>query len=193
MERRFKNEAEKQAQSIRKTLGLHHTHPLLAVTLATHYRVPLLTPRDIPGMDKRQIRQLLAVDYKSWSAVCIPVQDWHMIIYNSKHSQARTESNITHELAHIICGHKPSQYLPFLNSSLLMRSTYDDNQENEANWLCGCLKLPRNSLVWAVQKGMSKQEIAEHFVSSVSLVTFRLNLTGVAKQLYHTQERRKIL
>jgi hypothetical protein len=52
-----------------------------------------------------------------------------------------------------------------------------------ANCLGGCLQLPREALLWALKRGMTKNEIADFYEASIQMVTKRINETGVIRQL----------
>jgi Zn-dependent peptidase ImmA (M78 family) len=87
-----------------------------------------------------------------------------------------------HELAHIICEHKVSDEI--LNTGLIgFLRNHDVQQENEAEWLGSCLQLPRPALVWALKEKMNNGEIAEYFNASEEMVRYRINITGVNKQI----------
>jgi Zn-dependent peptidase ImmA (M78 family) len=87
-----------------------------------------------------------------------------------------------HELAHNICGHETSKSQQINGLGLLLRE-YNEEQEKEAEWLGSCLQLPRKALVWALNKKMSYEEISEYFQASEDMVRFRINTTGVKKQI----------
>ena len=51
-----------------------------------------------------------------------------------------------HEMAHLICKHKPAELVPVGGFPFSLRE-YDAVQEEEANWLGACLQLPRPALL----------------------------------------------
>ena len=57
----------------------------------------------------------------------------------SQTSESRIQSDIMHELAHVLLGHKMEEINPSLGFPL---RKYDQSQEDEAEWLGGCLQLP---------------------------------------------------
>jgi hypothetical protein len=95
-----------------------------------------------------------------------------------------------HEIAHVLCEHEPSKFVTFNGCDFSLR-TCNPEQEEEADWLCGCLKLPRESLLWAVRRGMTDEQIADHFVSSLDMVQFRRNVTGVDIQMKRSRGKRR--
>ncbi|WP_405610902.1 ImmA/IrrE family metallo-endopeptidase [Polaribacter sp. Asnod1-A03] len=91
-----------------------------------------------------------------------------------------------HEFSHIICVHKMRE-TEFQFDFLLMRD-FGEEQEDEANCLGGCLQLPKESLLWALKKGMNKSDISNYYGASVPMVTKRINETGVMRQLSYMKK-----
>jgi Zn-dependent peptidase ImmA (M78 family) len=122
--------------------------------------------------------QLIQHDPSSWSAVTIQLQDNTFIVHNAAHAPVRQESDIMHEVAHIVRRHEPSQLITLDGLDVTLR-TYDVAQEEEAAWLGAALQLPRAALLWAIREGMSDTEISQHFNASVSQIRYRRGVTGV--------------
>jgi Zn-dependent peptidase ImmA (M78 family) len=61
--------------------------------------------------------------------------------------------------------------------------TCDPEEEQEANWLAGCLLLPRRLLYLAARRGLRGTEIAQEYNVSEQMASFRLRTTGVLRQL----------
>jgi Zn-dependent peptidase ImmA (M78 family) len=179
----FKAEAERQANSLRQALSLDSSSSLIGTKLAKYLEVRVSSAECIPRIPDEIRQQLWEADSKSWSAFTIDheVKGKH-VFYNPTHSRGRHESNVMHELSHLICKHPPSKFISFENCSFALRTCYIE-QEEEADWLGACLKLPRESLIWAVKQGMNNSQIADHFVTSFDMVQFRRNVTGIDKQL----------
>jgi Zn-dependent peptidase ImmA (M78 family) len=73
---------------------------------------------------------------------------------------------------------------PESGSGCLAKSlTCDVEQEEEADWLGGCLLLPRELLLKAARKEMTPADIAATYETSESMARFRLNASGVLVQL----------
>jgi len=104
-----------------------------------------------------------------------------IIIHNNKNSKYRQESDLMHELAHVICEHETPDNRRIDGFEILLRN-YNEQQEKEAEWLGGCLQLPRDALVWHIKRNLSVKEIAEVFSASQTMVRFRINSTGVNRQ-----------
>lgn len=175
--RGFKTDAERIAERCRVELGLKDFQPLSSFLLAKHLQLQVITPAEIPGLETRHLDELLTGSGASnWSAVTIGRDRPTMIIYNSSHSNSRTESNIMHESAHVLLGHVMGE----IDTSLgLALRKYDPVQEMEAEWLGGCLQLPTPALKkYFVFGSHSVEQIAENFTASVQMVKYRLGVTG---------------
>ena len=181
LERGFKTWAEQLALSIRHDLALPSHSPLPPIHLAEHLGVRVQTPHDIRGMPAAVLHQLLVVDPEGWSAVSCTVNENTLIIYNPKHSSGRQNSDLAHELAHIILEHEPSKIVISHDAAMVMRS-FEAKQEEEANWLGWCLLLPRPALVQAMKARTPTRDIARTWGVSEQLVEFRIRMTGVRKR-----------
>ena len=189
-QRGFKSWAERTSQNFRRDFGLQIQSPLDPSLLATHLDVRLCTPKEIPGLPQTVLDQLLKHDPSGWSAVSVYQRDRGLIIYNPAHSKGRQASDIMHELAHLVLDHKPATVIMSQDGALVMRS-YDQKQEDEANWLAWCLLLPRDALTQCARRGLSIDAIAEQYGVSKKLVTFRLHVTGVQAQIRAYERLRK--
>lgn len=183
LKRGFKAEAERISTKFRLKLGLNAYQHLCAFELAKYLNVEVLSP-EVLDIDDKGLIALMGESKKGsgWSALTMSdKKNKKIIIHNVNSSQARQQSNIMHELAHIICKHEitiPDGYiLPDY-----MRY-YDKSQEAEAEYLGSCLQLSRECLIWALKENMSKEEISSNYSASLQMVNFRINSTGVNKQL----------
>lgn len=190
MKRGFKTESERRATSLRSELGLQPKAPLYARVLARHMGISVITPNEIQGLAQADINQLIGNGSSRWSALTLVTPRKTFIIHNSSHSAGRQESNIMHELSHLVCDHQPSQIVQIDGFAFPIR-TCDKAQEEEADWVCGCLKLPRDGILWAVRAGMTYEAIADHFASSLDLVRYRVRITGVDKQVQRGRQKWK--
>lgn len=177
----FKANAERIASSYREALSLKATDPLCAFELARHLAITVRTPLDV-GLSENEAR-ILTRPTSGWSGLrLITEEDNHLIIYNDAQSSGRQQSTVMHELAHIICEHELPEARIVSGHPLALRS-YDPAMEREAECLGSTLQLPRVGLLWALKRKMKIREIAEHFLASEDMVNYRVNTTGVKKQL----------
>ncbi len=180
--RGFKTWCENVAIRQRRELRLSPVDPLDPWGLARHLRVTVWRAEEVPGLDPRSLRVLTREDPDSWSAVTLRVGDRHVIILNSAHSGGRPASNLTHELAHVLLDHAPAR-VDVSEDGLLMLNTYGREQEEEANWLSGCLLLPREALMLIRRQGLDPQIAAKRYGVSLDMLQYRLNVTGIDTQL----------
>ncbi|HWY12129.1 MAG TPA: ImmA/IrrE family metallo-endopeptidase [Bacteroidia bacterium] len=180
--RGFKAQAERHSIEYRERVGVKGYQFLSSFVLAEHLGIKVIAPDNLNGFSPDEFDILTNTRKEEWSAAAIQSFNGSLIIiHNKSHSSGRQESNIMHELAHVICGHQMSGIENRPDIPFTLR-TYNQEQENEADWLGSCLQLPRPGLTWAYRRGMSEEEIAEHFCSSKDMVRFRTNMTGVKKQ-----------
>jgi hypothetical protein len=156
----------------RLSLSLKAFDPLPALKLAESMGATICTPQDVKTLPAEVKAHLLSPNAE-WSAVTASLAPF-IIIYNPLHSPGRQEADLMHELAHFILKH-PLIHFDEL-SGLPLR---DAGLEDEASYLGSCLQIPRRALAWAIQKGMTKPQIAAYFGASLQMVNFRVNMTGL--------------
>lgn len=182
LRRGFKANAERLAKQYREELKLHPCGALCALKLAEHLRIPIYPATHFLKLEDET--QWLSNNCE-WSALTMPNSQGRIIIlHNPFHSTARQQSDIMHELAHIICEHKHEQNAKELLLPFGMRN-YNVEQEEEAKCLGSTLQLATPCLLWAVKKGLSITAIAEYFNASSDMVTYRLNMTGISKRFQY--------
>lgn len=181
--RGFKAKAERIATDYRKKVGVHACAPLCAFKLAKFLNIPVYSATEFIE-DPSERRKLAGIDCEEygWSALTMVTKAGNrIIIHNDYHTPARQQSNIMHEIAHILCKHEVKPPPQGLNLPLGMRD-YDRIQEDEAIYLGATLQLSRPCLLWAKKRNMTNAEIAAHFNASPEMVNFRMGSTGVNKQ-----------
>lgn len=169
----FKEWAETIALNFREKLDIKFSDFLPARGLAAYLNVRVLEPADIPLMSQ-DILNSISNSNKYWSAITIKCNDVFYVIHNSNHTLPRQESNIMHELSHIICEHEMSELDNFNNIPL---RKYKEKDENEAEWLGACLQLPKRTLLYN-KSFLSLDEMREKFTVSEEMLRYRMNVTG---------------
>jgi len=167
----FKRRCEAIATEQRSLLDLRAFDRLPACELATHLGATIITLDQLFSLERQHLEVLLASN--TWSAAVIcqyPLQ----IVHNPHHAVARRESNLMHELGHILLQHSMIGFDS--KTGLPLRRPQD---EKEATYLGGCLQIPHRGLLWAVQREMTLLQIAEHFGASEEMVLFRSNAAGI--------------
>jgi Zn-dependent peptidase ImmA (M78 family) len=140
--------------------------------LAAHLNAVLFTPQQLPSLTPEQISLLLVSN--SWSAAVVR-QAPLWIVYHPLRAPARRESDLMHELAHVLLQHPLVSFDPTTG-----QPQQRQQDEDEATYLGGCLQIPRRGLLWAVGCKMTLAEICAHFSVSKQMVQFRGNVTGVS-------------
>ena len=178
--RGFKSESEKTSEELRATLGLSVVDPLPARKLADHLGIEILSPSDVFSDDHATKQILLASS--EWSALTIIGKSGNkLILHNSTNTAARQESDLMHEIAHVLCNHYVDT-TQIADIGVPLR-VYDEKKENEANWLGACLQIPRKALLYYLREKWAMEKIAIHFNASLEMVRFRTNTTGVLRQI----------
>ncbi len=190
LRRGFKSNAERLAIEYREKLSLHACDALCAFKLAKYLEVPVYSATDfLTSQD--DIDRLSGLGDKDcgWSALTMPTLAGNrIIIHNPYHTSARQQSNVMHELAHIICKHERGEQNIEIPIPLGMRH-FDEEQEEEAKCLGAVLQITRPGLLWARNRNMTTAEIASYFNASHEMVTYRMNTSGVIKQMIYRKAK----
>ncbi|MBA3916445.1 MAG: ImmA/IrrE family metallo-endopeptidase [Acidobacteriales bacterium] len=177
MRRGFKADAEGISAEVRQDLGITATAALPLERACASLGVEVRSAADLIEIDR--LAKIEQVQPGAFSACTFEIGDRRIIVWNPLSSPARTSSDITHELSHILLKHRVQ------NIHIVGELTFfgcDPEEEQEANWLAGCLLLPRQLLLTYVRKGMSAEDIADKFAVSVPMVNYRMRVTGVLQQ-----------
>lgn len=189
LKRGFKAEAERIAERYRSELNISKFDPLDAFQLADHLGIPIFSVEEAFGGNENSPNFSVLNNPNSFSAMWMPNEDGDkIIIHNSKHSAYRQQSNIMHELAHIIRNHE----MPEETAKLCMLFNlhyFNPLHEQEAKFLGGCLQITRAGLQWAIKR-FSEEQISEYYTASGEMVKYRLNATGVLKQYNYSRNNK---
>lgn len=176
--RGFKSWCEKTAVSLRTRRGLHPSAPLPARVLGEELTAEIISPHELQNLQQDCARRLLKDHSECWSAITIPSERKPLIVYNPTHSPARQNSDLMHELSHILLNHEPGMTFVDPNSGLALRA-HDKAQEEEASWLAGCLLLPREALLKIKRMNWTEQQTCELYLVSLQMLAYRMNTSGV--------------
>ena len=176
--RGFKTSSEETALKIRRKLKLAPHAPVDPAAVARILAVPVLLLEELSELPNEVCLRLKQDHSDAWSAITVSDGNRHLIVLNPTHATTRTKSSLAHEVAHLILGHEPSMMFMTPQSGVSLR-TYNKDQEDEANWLAGCILLPREALLHARRLGLSNDQICGQYEVSPAMCRFRLNATGV--------------
>lgn len=178
MRRGFKTEAEERAVQVRRDMGLAPSDGLDASDIARHLGAEVRRADELTSLEK--LTTLDEIQPGAFSACTFEVNGRHVIVYSPLSSLARTQSDIAHEVAHILLGHEIKVMHDFGG---LRFFTCDPDEEQEANWLGACLLLPRPLLLRAARRKLSARQLADEYGVSEQMAAFRLRATGVERQV----------
>jgi hypothetical protein len=186
--RGFKAEAERLAARIRSDMGVPPALRLDVDHLAKHLGVTVRSADEL--VPREELERLDNLQPGCFSAAIFYLPNGHVVAVMNplNDSAARRDSDLAHELAHLILKHNPSQVdrlgdLTFFDC--------DSEQEQEANWLAGCLLLPRPLLLRAAKQGLSAEQVAQKYAVSIEMARFRLNTSGVYLQARRAASQRR--
>jgi Zn-dependent peptidase ImmA (M78 family) len=178
----FKAKAERLAESVRQDLGISKFDPLDAYVLAGRLKVDIFTVDEVYGSQTDNPSYIKMSDPNSFSAMWMPnSRGDKIIIHNDRHSPYRQQSNLMHELAHIIQCHTVPDESAKLCFQLGLHYV-NPLHEQEAKYLGGCLQITRPGLQWGLKNLGTLEAISEYFSASVDMVKYRLGISGVSKQ-----------
>lgn len=145
-----------------------------------HYLNIEILPAD-ELLPRKRLVELDRLQRGAFSAATIPHPDGRLFaVYNPLSDRGRTNSDLAHEFAHQLLDHDVRQMQVVVGFTFL---TCDREQEEEANWLAGCLLLPRPLLLREALAGAGPEQLAEKYELSVPMARFRLNTSGVLLQV----------
>ena len=185
LRRGFKAEAERRARDIWTGMDLQPGDRMDAVALAEYLgclvrAADALVPRE-------KLEELAAIQDDAFFACTFRLPDrGHAIVFNPLMDETRRNSDLAHEVAHIVLEHRLSR-LEHLDGVAFL--SCDQQQEEEAAWLSGCLLLPRFALVHDLTRRRRPGNIAERRILSRQMVDYRIRVTGVERQLAASHQR----
>ena len=121
----------------------------------------------------------LTRDGEGFFAFYAEVGPHRMVFYNPACDPARQESDLMHEMAHVICGHE-GQAIPF-GEDFALRA-HDPVHEREAHRMGSILQIPEDGLFWHLVDGRTDEEIAAAYGSSVRMVEWRKSKSGAVRR-----------
>lgn len=179
LRRGFKSDAERIAGLVRHDLGLEALDRLDCSMLAEQWGIPVVSLGELreDGAAQASIQRLMSGD-AGFSATTVVLGTRRLIVYNPRQVAGRNANSLAHELAHVILEHEPAPAIGIGGCR-----HWNARQEAEADWLGGVLLVPRSSaLAWMLGNG-DLDEGARHFGVSGDLFRWRVNHTGVMRQI----------
>ena len=173
----FKTEANNTARDLRREFGLAPADPLDPWCLALHLDIPVLNLSALRAEAEGAVAQLTKKDRQAFSAVTVFSGYKRIIVVNDAHARGRQASNIAHELAHSLLWHEPS---PGFDGDGVRE--WNAEQEEEAQWLAGALLVSEEAALDIVRRGISLDDAARRYGTSIDMIRGRINVTGARKR-----------
>ncbi|GAB4038919.1 ImmA/IrrE family metallo-endopeptidase [Spirosoma jeollabukense] len=167
----FRQRCEAIATEQRYLLNKLAFDPLPAIDLVNMLGIRVQSTEQT-GVDGAVLIELM--DAQNWSAMLFGANP-PMIIYRPDHSLARRESDLMHELAHVLLKHPYGRY-----NAITSTISKNSQHEQEADYLGSCLQIPRRAMQWAAQLGLTIDQTASHFGASTQMVEWRIRMTGIS-------------
>lgn len=179
LRRGFKGEAERLSLSVRAELGLKVDDRLDCLYLADQMGVPVISVTALgkDGARPESVSRLSAFE-AGLSALTVCDGTRRLIVYNPAEPRGRRANSLAHELSHIVLEHPPASAIGDGGCRL-----WDAKLEAEADWLAGALLVPREGALAQLKRGGDLNDGAQHFGVSRAMFKWRVNQTGVARQL----------
>ena len=187
LRRGFLAEAEREAKRIRADLGLGPADPVDVLQIAKHLGICVIAADEL--VDAARLHDLERIQAFAFSACTFDIGGTKVIVVNPLRTPARRASDIAHELSHLLLDHRLDEIR--IVAGVPFRTCRPD-QEEEATNLGGTLLLPRPLLLSAVRRGLDEQAIAAQYDVTTEMARFRVNRTGVRRQVRNTRQRRDI-
>lgn len=163
-------------------MGFSQNAPIDPRHLAENLNVVIWKADEVPEINPDTLRILTEEDPESWSALTLLSGEKRLIILNPVNSPARQNSDLSHELSHLIIGHEGGR-IDITPDNLLILHNYAKQQESEANWLAGCLLLPRPALLHIRKTSLDDKAAMKTYGVSQEMFSYRINVTGVDWQM----------
>lgn len=175
----FKTEAETIAEEVRRDLGREPSDPLCMWTLAAHLDVPVMALSKLHEAAS-SVAVLTGPERGAFSALTVFRGSERIVLNNDGHSVARQSSNLAHELAHALLMHEPRPPLDERGCR-----DWDDTSEKEADWVGGCLLIPKAAAFRIASQEQTQEldieALARNYVASSAMLNYRLNVTAARK------------
>ena len=186
LRRGFRAEAERLSKDIWAGMRLTPDDRMDAVKLAEHVGC-IVRPADAL-VDMAKLEELYRIQDDAFFACTFELpRSRFAVVFNPLMSERRRNSDVAHEVAHIVLGHSLSRLARLGDLAFL---TCDRQQEEDAAWLSGCLLLPRFALINDLRKRRNSATIATSRMLSREMVDYRVRVTGASRQLAAARRRR---
>lgn len=166
----FKTRANKIALGVREKVGLSPVDRFEPHVLCRYFDIDLI-PMTSLSCD---FSSLAGNDNHVFSAMLVSAGLKLAIVHNDTHHEFRQRSNICHELAHGLLGHK---------TSVLVHDgqrVHNRQIEEEADFLAGALLMPNEAALYVLSSGLKSRAQSIYGISK-PMLDYRLRMSGAQK------------
>jgi Zn-dependent peptidase ImmA (M78 family) len=183
--RGFKKEATATTREMRGELNLKQTDRLDPFELAGLLEIEVLGLSTYAAHAPDVVRHLSSVDQSAFSGMTVFDGLRRVVVFNDAHTDGRQSNNICHELSHGLLLHPASPAMDDRGCRL-----WNQDIEDEADWLAGCLLVPEEAALMIVARGLSDGDAATMLGVSTALIRMRVNMTGARQRVERGRARR---
>lgn len=183
-QRGFKTWARDVASDARAELGAGVLDRLDPRELAKSLEIPVVDLSSLRG-DRPAVGHLLDQEPEVFSAVTVFNGPRRVIVHNDAHAPVRQNSNISHELSHGLLGHPPTPAMDDTGCRV-----WNQDVEDEAAWLAGCLLLPEDAALTIARGHLTVESAARRFGVSTAMINYRVNASGARARASRERQRR---
>ena len=179
--RGFKAQANRIAVGLRKQLGKSKTDSLDPRNVFSLFSIPVVPLTDFQKNCPDSTALLLSQS-GGFSAILLPVgHGKRVVIHNDSHSPGRQNSNLAHELAHILLVHP----LETVCTGDLGRES-NSLVESEAAYLGGCLLVPNEAAHRLAVLKVDGNSAVEKYGVSQDMINYRLRVSGALRRFHRS-------
>lgn len=185
--RKLLRQFEQHALRIRRDAGVGVNGRFDPFTHNQDLHVQIAYPDDVEALPGEVKRTISSMDASTWSGGAWPerLPDGNaLVMLNPNQTQERARITVMEEVAHLYYKHKPTS---LSMEQGIPRQHYSERDEQEAYWTGAAVLLPSKGVAVAVWLGMSSDDLASAYGTSVELADMRIKTLGLWK--HHSENK----
>ena len=173
LRRGFVKEANEYASEFREELNLDSKDPICPFRLCQHLEIPVIGLSKHPAIPHDVKTYFGGQGQNDFSATTLVDGGFKEIIHNDYHHPNRQNSNVVHELAHILLGHEARP--PMLKDGCRNIDKVIEHEANELGWV---ILVPKTAAMKALEEFDTLSDAAIFYSVSLQLMTYRVRKSG---------------
>ena len=184
--RGFKASANRIALGLRRQMGLAETAPIDLGRLAERLGLSVVPISAFGDACPEAVAQLTQYDAGAFSALLLPLyKGRRIILFNDANSPGRRNSDLAHEVSHVLLAHPPRSL--FDGSGC---RNFDRDMEAQANCLASHILIPNEAARNIVYSRRDPGAVCAAYGVSRDMLKYRLNASGAQKQHERWKQQR---